>query len=195
MTTTSTTLASRWPLGPRVPAGSPRSCLAVVLVAGVARPARAARRPRASGSARAARRRRLAHAHARGPTFVRPTPSPAPTFLSLRRQGRRHASTPSPPSSARPARSDRLVEPRRLSRRLDPESPTTTRTLQVGWVLVVLPDGVVDDNNPPTGPEPPAPPDARRRRPADPAPPTPAPPAAGPARSSRTARGPSATSP
>src|SRR5262245_14078036 len=96
------------------------------------------------------------------PTFVRPTPSPAPTFLSyvvragdtLNSIARQFRTT---------ARSiawwNRGAYPS-----LDPESEAyDPDNLQIGWVLAVLPDSVVDENNPPTpspGPPTAAPPSA-----------------------------------
>ncbi len=91
------------------------------------------------------------------PTFSRPTPSPAPTFLihrvtageSLNSIARQFRTT---------ARSiawwNRGAYPK-----LDPESPDyDPNTIRVGWVLVVLPDTVVDEENPPTpSPGPPTP--------------------------------------
>ena len=83
-----------------------------------------------------------------GPTFVRPTPRPAPTFVShvvqsgdtLNSIARRYATT---------ARSiawwNRGAYPT-----LDPESEAyDPNHLEVGWVLNVLPNSVVDENNPP----------------------------------------------
>lgn len=85
---------------------------------------------------------------AASPTFVRPTPSPQPTFVSytvrsgdsLNSIARQYRTT---------ARSiawwNRGAYPS-----LDPESGDyEPNRLQVGWVLRVLPDTVVDDSNPP----------------------------------------------
>jgi peptidoglycan/xylan/chitin deacetylase (PgdA/CDA1 family) len=82
------------------------------------------------------------------PTFVRPTPSPRPTFVSyvvrsgdtLNSIARQFRTT---------ARSiawwNRTAHPT-----LDPESNRyNPNRLGIGWVLQVLPDSVVDDNNPP----------------------------------------------
>jgi nucleoid-associated protein YgaU len=82
------------------------------------------------------------------PSFVRPTPSPRPSFASyvvksgdtLNSIARQFRTT---------ARSiawwNRGAHPS-----LDPESPQyNPNNLKVGWVLQVLPDTVVDDNNPP----------------------------------------------
>jgi hypothetical protein len=93
------------------------------------------------------------------PTFVRPTPSPQPTFVSYTVQA-----------------GDTLTSIARVYRTtgrsiawwnrgtypsLDPESPTyRPDSIRKGWSLVVLPGQVVDDNNPPTpspAPEAPAP--------------------------------------
>ncbi len=105
-----------------------------------------------------------------GPTFVRPTPSPRPTFVS-------HVVEPG----------DTLSSIARLYRTtarsiawwnrgayptLDPESAGyDPNDLKVGWVLQVLPDSEVDENNPPplTTPDPVATP---RPSPPNPAPPT-----------------------
>ena len=83
-----------------------------------------------------------------GPTFVRPTPSPQPTFVThvvergdtLSSIGREYRTT---------ARSiawwNRGTYPT-----LDPESPDyDPNNLKVGWELRLLPDTVVDENNPP----------------------------------------------
>jgi hypothetical protein len=82
------------------------------------------------------------------PTFVRPTPSPGPTFRSytvkagdsLNSIARQFRTT---------ARSiawwNRGTYPS-----LDPLSAAyDPNTIRVGWVLMVIPDTVVDDNNPP----------------------------------------------
>jgi Tfp pilus assembly protein FimV len=82
------------------------------------------------------------------PTFLRPTPSPEPTFLayivksgdSLNSIAKKFHTT---------ARSiswwSRGAHPS-----LDPESPSyAPNRLQLGWVLQVLPDTVIDENNPP----------------------------------------------
>ena len=83
------------------------------------------------------------------PTFSRPTPSPGPTFLtykvtrgdSLNSIAKKFHTT---------ARSiswwNRGAYPS-----LDPESPDyNPNTIRVGWMLVILPGTVVDENNPPT---------------------------------------------
>ena len=105
-----------------------------------------------------------------GPTFVRPTPSPRPTFVShvvesgdtLSSIARLYRTT---------ARSiawwNRGTYPT-----LDPESAEyDPNNLKIGWVLQVLPDTEVDENNPPplTTPDPDA-------TPAPTSPPNPAPP-------------------
>jgi hypothetical protein len=92
-------------------------------------------------------------------TFARPTPSPAPAFVtyrvqsgdSLNRIAKKFHTT---------ARSiawwNRGTYPT-----LDPESSKyDPATIRVGWLLLVLPDTVVDEENPPTpspGPGTPAP--------------------------------------
>jgi hypothetical protein len=82
------------------------------------------------------------------PTFVRPTPSPAPSFTgytveagdSLNSIARRFRTT---------ARSIAWWN-RGMYPTLDPESAAyDPNTIRVGWVLNVLRDTVVDDNNPP----------------------------------------------
>ena len=83
------------------------------------------------------------------PTFVLPTPSPAPTFLTYRVKSgdtlnsiaRKFKTT---------ARSlawwNRGTYPS-----LDPESfEYDPSTIRVGWVLAVMPDTVVDEESPPT---------------------------------------------
>ena len=92
-------------------------------------------------------------------TFARPTPSPAPSFLNYRVQ--------SGDSLNRIAKKFRTTARsiawwnRGTYPSLDPESPNyDPGTIRVGWVLIVLPDTVVDEENPPTpspGPETPAP--------------------------------------
>ena len=85
---------------------------------------------------------------AASPTFVRPTPSPQPTFLayvvrsgdSLNSIAREYRTT---------ARSIAWWN-RGTFPSLDPESSDyQPNRLQVGWVLRVLPDTEVDDSNPP----------------------------------------------
>jgi hypothetical protein len=84
------------------------------------------------------------------PTFLRPTPSPRPSFVNyvvtsgdtLNSIARQFGTT---------ARSiawwNRVSHPS-----LDPESSRyNPNRLDIGWVLQVLPDSVVDDNNPPPG--------------------------------------------
>jgi LysM domain-containing protein len=83
------------------------------------------------------------------PTFARPTPSPAPTFLTytvkagdtLNSIAKRYRTT---------GRSIAWWNRGRYPS-LDPESATyDPNTIRRGWVLVLLPDTVVDDDNPPT---------------------------------------------
>ena len=82
------------------------------------------------------------------PTFVRPTPSPQPTFTT-------HAVEPGDTLSSI-AREYRTTARsiawwnRGAYPTLDPESEAyDPNNLQVGWILRLLPDTVVDDNNPP----------------------------------------------
>jgi hypothetical protein len=83
------------------------------------------------------------------PTFVRPTPSPEPTFVTYR--------VASGDSLTAIAKSFKTT-PRSIAwwnrgayPSLDPESPTyQPNRIEVGWVLVILPGAVVDENNPPT---------------------------------------------
>jgi hypothetical protein len=83
------------------------------------------------------------------PTFTRPTPSPEPSFVTYRVApgdtltsiAKRFKTT---------ARSiawwNRGTYPS-----LDPESPSyKPNRIEVGWLLVLLPGAVVDENNPPT---------------------------------------------
>jgi LysM domain-containing protein len=83
------------------------------------------------------------------PTFARPTPSPAPTFVtyvvqtgdSLNSIAKKFRTT---------ARSIAWWNRGRYPR-LDPQSPSyDPNTIRVGWILAVMPDTIVDDNNPPT---------------------------------------------
>ncbi len=82
------------------------------------------------------------------PTFVRPTPSPRPAFLSyVVRSGDTLSSIAREFRTT--ARSiawwNRATYPT-----LDPESAAyDPNDLKVGWVLQILPDTVVDENNPP----------------------------------------------
>jgi Tfp pilus assembly protein FimV len=82
------------------------------------------------------------------PTFVRPTPSPAPTFVSylVRAGDSLNAIAKQFRTTARSiAWWNRGAYPG-----LDPQSPDyAPNTIRVGWVLAVMPDSVVDDNNPP----------------------------------------------
>ncbi len=83
------------------------------------------------------------------PTFLRPTPSPGPTFLTYRVKSgdtlnsiAHHFHT----TARSIAWWNRGAYPS-----LDPESPNyDPGTVRVGWVLVVLPNTVVDEENPPT---------------------------------------------
>ena len=83
-----------------------------------------------------------------GPTFVRPTPSPAPSFTSYVVQPGDSLS-----SIAREFRTTaRSISwwNRGAYPSLDPESPDyDPNTVRVGWVLNLLPDTIVDDDNPP----------------------------------------------
>jgi LysM domain-containing protein len=83
------------------------------------------------------------------PTFSRPTPSPAPTFLTYRvRSG---DSLNSIAKQFRTTARSIAWWNRGTYPRLDPESPNyDPNTIRVGWVLVVMPDTVVDEENPPT---------------------------------------------
>jgi hypothetical protein len=82
------------------------------------------------------------------PTFLRPTPSPQPTFLAyVVKSGdslnsiAKHFHT----TGRSIAWWSRGAHPS-----LDPESPSyDPNRLRVGWVLQVLPDTEVDENNPP----------------------------------------------
>lgn len=83
------------------------------------------------------------------PTFARPTPSPGPTFMTYRVKSgdtlnsiaKRFHTT---------ARSIAWWN-RGHYPSLDPESPDyDPGTVRVGWVLTVLPNTVVDEENPPT---------------------------------------------
>jgi hypothetical protein len=86
---------------------------------------------------------------AAAPTFVRPTPSPRPSFTS-------HVVHPGDTlnSIARAFRTTaRSIAwwNRGAYPTLDPESQAYDPDhLEVGWVLVLIPDTVVDDTNPPT---------------------------------------------
>ena len=115
-----------------------------------------------------------------GPTFARPTPSPAPTFATrvvepgdtLASIAREFRTT---------ARSiawwNRGAYPT-----LDPESESyDPDRLQVGWILRLLPDTVVDDENPPPAGPGPASPVPTTAGAATPPPATSRPPASGPA--------------
>ena len=83
------------------------------------------------------------------PTFNRPTPSPAPTFLTYR--VRTGDSLNSIAKKFRTTARSIAWWNRGTYPRLDPESPNyDPNTIRVGWVLVILPGIVVDDANPPT---------------------------------------------
>lgn len=89
------------------------------------------------------------------PTFVRPTPSPLPTFTTyvVRAGDTLNSIATANRTTARSiAWWNRGAYPS-----LDPESQDyEPDRLEVGWVLAVLPNSVVDENNPPTpspGPE------------------------------------------
>lgn len=88
-------------------------------------------------------------ASAPAPTFVRPTPSPAPTFTSyvVRAGDTLNSIATAFRTTARSiAWWNRGAYPS-----LDPESEGYEPDhLEIGWVLVVLPDTVVDESNPPT---------------------------------------------
>lgn len=83
------------------------------------------------------------------PTFLRPTPSPGPTFFTYRVK-----SGDSLNSIAKKFHTTgRSIAwwNRGAYPSLDPESPKyDPNTIRVGWVLVVMPGTVVDDANPPT---------------------------------------------
>ena len=89
------------------------------------------------------------------PTFVRPTPSPAPTFLTYTVRGgdtlnsiARQFDT----TGRSIAWWNRGTYPK-----LDPLGPGyDPNTIRVGWVLQLLPGTVVDDANPPSLPPSPA---------------------------------------
>lgn len=83
-----------------------------------------------------------------GPTFVRPTPSPQPSFTSY--------VVKSGDTLSKIAREFRTTAfsiswwNRDLHPSLDPASENyDPNRLDIGWVLQVLPDSVVDENNPP----------------------------------------------
>jgi hypothetical protein len=81
-------------------------------------------------------------------TFARPTPSPPPTFTTYRvKAGDTHSSI------ARRFKTDgRSIAwwNRGFYPSLDPEGPNyDPNTIRVGWVLNILPDTKVDEENPP----------------------------------------------
>lgn len=84
-----------------------------------------------------------------GPTFVRPTPSPQPTFTSyvVRSGDTLNSIATEFRTTARSiAWWNRGAYPS-----LDPESNAYDPDhLEIGWTLVLVPDTIVDDNNPPT---------------------------------------------
>jgi len=83
------------------------------------------------------------------PTFARPTPSPQPTFVSY--TVRAGDTLTSIAKIYRTTGRSIAWWNRGTYPSLDPESPTyRPDSIKKGWVLVVLPGQVVDDNNPPT---------------------------------------------
>jgi LysM domain-containing protein len=105
--------------------------------------------PGPTSTARTAGGTPVASGPAPSPTFARPTPSPAPTFVtyvvqtgdSLNSIAKKFRTT---------ARSIAWWNRGRYPR-LDPQSPSyDPNTIRVGWILAVMPDTIVDDNNPPT---------------------------------------------
>ncbi|MEO8273029.1 MAG: polysaccharide deacetylase family protein [Chloroflexota bacterium] len=90
-----------------------------------------------------------ASATAAAPTFVRPTPSPAPTFTSyvVRAGDTLNSIATAFRTTARSiAWWNRGAYPS-----LDPESQDyDPNRLEIGWTLVLVPDRVVDENDPPT---------------------------------------------
>jgi hypothetical protein len=85
------------------------------------------------------------------PTFVRPTPSPAPTFLAytVRRGDTLNSIARQFDTTGRSiAWWNRGTYPK-----LDPLGPGyDPNTIRVGWVLLLLPGTIVDDANPPSLP-------------------------------------------
>jgi len=82
------------------------------------------------------------------PTFARPTPSPAPTF----RMYRVRVGDTLNAIARRFGTDGRSIAwwNRGFYPSLDPESSDyDPNTIRVGWVLVLLPDATVDDENPP----------------------------------------------
>jgi peptidoglycan/xylan/chitin deacetylase (PgdA/CDA1 family) len=115
--------------------------------------------PGASGSPGATGSTATASASPGAPTFVRPTPSPVPTFTSYVVQAGdtlNSIATEFRTTARSIAWWNRGAYPS-----LDPESQDyDPNRLEIGWTLVLVPDTVVDDNNPPTpspGPATPAP--------------------------------------
>jgi hypothetical protein len=83
------------------------------------------------------------------PTFTRPTPSPQPTFISY---------TVKPGDTLTSIAKTYRTTARSIAwwnrgtyPSLDPESATyEPNRIEVGWMLVLIPGSVVDDNNPPS---------------------------------------------
>jgi peptidoglycan/xylan/chitin deacetylase (PgdA/CDA1 family) len=115
--------------------------------------------PDASGSPGASGSAPTASASPAAPSFVRPTPSPMPTFMSYVVQA--GDSLNSIATAFRTTARSIAWWNRGAYPSLDPESQDyDPNRLEVGWTLVVMPDTVVDENNPPTpspGPATPAP--------------------------------------
>ena len=94
------------------------------------------------------------------PTFVRPTPTPEPTFINVVVKAGDSLNTIAVAYRTTPrsiAWWNRGTYPG-----LDPEAGPNYSPghIEIGWVLVLIPGGKVDDNNPPTpspGPRTPAP--------------------------------------
>jgi peptidoglycan/xylan/chitin deacetylase (PgdA/CDA1 family) len=83
------------------------------------------------------------------PTFLRPTPSPAPSFTAY--VARSGDTLNSIAKQFRTTARSIAWWNRGAYPSLDPESDAyNPNRLEVGWVLMVLPDSVVDENNPPT---------------------------------------------
>lgn len=117
---------------------------AVLLVPGLIGPA-----PSPSASAGTPAVTPAASTVAPSPTFVRPTPSPQPTFTAyvVRSGDTLNSIATTFRTTARSiAWWNRGAYPT-----LDPESEAYAPDhLEIGWILMLLPDTVVDDNNPPT---------------------------------------------
>jgi peptidoglycan/xylan/chitin deacetylase (PgdA/CDA1 family) len=116
----------------------------VLLVPGLLGPA-----PNASPSAGPSSAVATATPTAGAPTFVRPTPSPVPSFAAY---------VVGPGDTLSSIAKQFLTTARSIAwwnrgayPTLDPESEAyDPNHLEVGWVLMILPDSVVDENNPPT---------------------------------------------